>query len=287
MIPPSEITITSVSGGKTSGYIAANYDSDYVIFSLVCVDDPACGSKDKFLMQYANDKVYKYCSLYGDVIGTAESPIIFQTMYEMEQFIGKEIIWLRGESFDSLIKRKGGLPGKAKGSLGRFCTTFLKIEPLFEFWFKYIAPVKVGVNVGYRYDEKERCDTFSTTWDYKNMCNLYGQRRNKWVMGEQWRYGIFKLVEDGIFHKDIKSFWDDKPVTFAKDSNCQFCIFKQQPQITMNCIDSPDQMYWASSKELNYKWHKDFSVEQAWIKSLSNDFVYGTGAGCDAGECVS
>lgn len=32
------ITINSVSGGKTSAYIAANYDSDYNLFSLVTTE---------------------------------------------------------------------------------------------------------------------------------------------------------------------------------------------------------------------------------------------------------
>jgi hypothetical protein len=99
-------TVTSISGGRTSSYIAANYKSDYNLFSLVCVDDIKCGHKDKFFMNYANNKLSKYCSDYGEVLGTAEDPIIFQTIYELEQFIGKEIIWLRGESFDQLIKKK-------------------------------------------------------------------------------------------------------------------------------------------------------------------------------------
>ena len=33
------ITVNSISGGKTSAYIAANYKADYNVFSLVRTDD--------------------------------------------------------------------------------------------------------------------------------------------------------------------------------------------------------------------------------------------------------
>ena len=33
-------TATSVSGGMTSAYVAANYPSDYLVFALVRIEDP-------------------------------------------------------------------------------------------------------------------------------------------------------------------------------------------------------------------------------------------------------
>jgi hypothetical protein len=33
-------TVTSVSGGQSSAYIAANYPSDFLVFALVCIEDP-------------------------------------------------------------------------------------------------------------------------------------------------------------------------------------------------------------------------------------------------------
>ena len=35
-------TIVSISGGKSSAYILANYPSDYAVFSLVRTDDINC-----------------------------------------------------------------------------------------------------------------------------------------------------------------------------------------------------------------------------------------------------
>lgn len=97
-------TVNSLSGGKTSSFLSAHYPADYEIFSIVCVDDPDCAHPDKKVMQYANDKIEKYCAPYGEVIGTCEDPVIFKTMMDLEQFIGREIIWVRDISFDQLIR---------------------------------------------------------------------------------------------------------------------------------------------------------------------------------------
>lgn len=283
------IIVNSLSGGPTSSYIAMNYPADYDIFSLVCVDDPKCAHPDKFFMDYANQKIEKYCPDFGEVIGTAEDPIIFRTMYELEQLIGREIIWLRHYSFDYWINKKGGLPGKAKGSLGRWCTDVLKILPQFEFWFKYLNPERIGVNIGYRYDEKERINNFTTHYKIPISCNLYGKNRQNWADFIGWRFGIYPLVEDGIFHKHIIEFFRYLKITFAEDTNCQYCIFKQLQQVAKNCIKNPNQMNWAQAKEdqTGYKWHNEFSIEKAKRTPLQTDFNFGTGAGCTAGECVS
>jgi hypothetical protein len=283
------ITVNSVSGGMTSGFIYANYKADYDIFSLVCVDDPKCSHPDKFFMDYANQKIEKYSAHYGEVIGTAEDPIIFKTLYELEQLIGREIIWVRHESFDKWIVKKQGLPGKAKGSLGRWCTDVLKILPQFEFWYKYLNPEIIGVNVGFRADESERKKQFTTTYSMPISCNYYGKNRQNWIRDHTWRYGIFKLIEDGIYHPHIVDFWRSKNVTFPEDSNCQQCIFKKLQQIAKNSITCPSQMNWAQTKEneIGYRWHNDFSIEKAKRTPLQNDFVFGTGAGCTAGECIS
>jgi len=280
--------INSISGGRTSGYIAMNYPSDYNIFSIVCVDQKSCASKDAKLMQYANDKIEKYCSHYGEIIGTAEDPIIFKTMYDLEQMLGKEIIWLRGLSFDQLIKKSKALPAR-HARIGRFCTTWLKIAPFFEFWFKYTNDYeKWGVNVGFRYDEKERVNQFTTKWKYPYLCNNYGKHRQKWNEIE-WRYGLFPLVNDKIVKPKIDQFWKGKNIQFAEDSNCQHCIFKSKEQIKMNYINNPDQIIWSKSMEdyINRKWHKDFSIEDAISSELDESYFYGGDAGCQAGECIN
>ena len=44
-------TVNSLSGGKTSSYIAANYPANYDVFALVRTDDKNCMFPDKKLRQ--------------------------------------------------------------------------------------------------------------------------------------------------------------------------------------------------------------------------------------------
>ena len=75
-------SINSLSGGKTSSYIAANYPADYDVFSLVRVDDPSCKFKDEKVRQLVEDRIQ------APFIGTAEMDTIVYTMLDLEQYIG-------------------------------------------------------------------------------------------------------------------------------------------------------------------------------------------------------
>ena len=50
-------TVNSLSGGKTSSYIAANYPADYNVFALVRTNDKSCLYPDKKLRQIVSDKI--------------------------------------------------------------------------------------------------------------------------------------------------------------------------------------------------------------------------------------
>lgn len=281
------MTIAGVSGGRTSAYIAANYPADVLLFSLVCVDDSRCASPDPMLMRYANDKIAKYCASFGEVIGTAEDPVIFKTMFELEQFLGKEIVWVRGLSFDQIIQKKKALPIKQK----RWCTTFLKIEPSFWYWFSFLGPEKAGFYVGYRYDEKEREGDFSTRWTYADYCRLGAVRNKQHLVHDlEWRYGMFPLIEDRVTRPRVNTFWRGKPVSFAEDSNCQHCIFKQRQQVRRNFERNPQQINWAQRVEdgKKFNWHHDYSIRAAKSDGIDMEFAFGdSDAGCSAGECSS
>ena len=115
-------TCTSISGGKTSAYIAANYPSDYNVFSLVRTDDKKCLFPDAKLRQVVSDKIGK------EFIGTLEDDMIIYTILDLEQYIGKEISWVSGKTFDEVIGRgdKKYLPNVTQ----RFCTQLMKLERL-------------------------------------------------------------------------------------------------------------------------------------------------------------
>ena len=144
-------TINSVSGGKTSSYLAKHYPADYNLFSLVRIEDVRCMPKDKKLIKLVSDKIGM------DFIATAESDLTLKAVIDLEQLLGKEIIWVSGYSFDELIKKRKALPNMMQ----RFCTTEMKMFPIAEWWFKEIGE-KIQMQVGFRYDEKERADRFRT-----------------------------------------------------------------------------------------------------------------------------
>lgn len=92
-------TVNSLSGGKTSSYIAANYPADFNVFALVRTDDKKCLFPDPKIRQIVSDKIGT------EFIGTLEDDQIIYTMLDLEQFIGSKIDWITGESFDKIIKK--------------------------------------------------------------------------------------------------------------------------------------------------------------------------------------
>ncbi len=90
-------TVNSLSGGKTSSYIAANYPADYNIFSLVRTNDTNCLFPDAKIRQIVSDKIGT------EFIGTLEEDTIIYTMLDLEQFIGQEIVWISENTFEEVI----------------------------------------------------------------------------------------------------------------------------------------------------------------------------------------
>ena len=43
--------VNSLSGGKTSSYMAVNYPADYNLFALVRIEDRKCTPKDKGIVK--------------------------------------------------------------------------------------------------------------------------------------------------------------------------------------------------------------------------------------------
>ena len=90
-------TVVSISGGKSSAYILANYPSDYAVFSLVRTNDKDCLYPDSGIRKIVSEKIQK------EFIGTIEQDSIIKIVLELEQFTGKKIDWITGETFDELL----------------------------------------------------------------------------------------------------------------------------------------------------------------------------------------
>jgi len=183
-------TVTSVSGGRTSSYMALNFPTQYNIFSLVRIEDPLCAPKDKKLIQYVEDKIQM------PFIATAESDKTLYVLQQLEQDLGKAIVWVSGDTFEQVIKRKSNmLPNRRQ----RWCTTEMKMVPIF--WWCYLNLLEdledqVFMNIGYRSDEPRR--TTDDLFDYPISCNNFGNKRQNWVKGFEWRTCKTPLKTAGI-----------------------------------------------------------------------------------------
>ena len=132
--------------------MAKHYATDKNIFALVRIEDRQCTPKDKVLVQKVSDKIGM------EFIATAESDKTLTVMFDLEQLIGKEIIWTTGETFEQVCLKRKALPNL----MMRFCTTEMKMKPIFEYCQQEWGTVKM--NIGFRFDELERQNSQNATF---------------------------------------------------------------------------------------------------------------------------
>jgi len=272
-------SIWSVSGGKTSSYGALHYPADYNIFALVQVEDPLTLPKDKGLIRAVEDKIDR------EFVGTVEDDLTLQAVLDLEQVMGREIIWKTGETFDKIIQRKLMLPNQRK----RFCTQEMKIKVIFDWWFWNVGePCKMMI--GYRFDEQERVKKFTTKSRYVsgNDCFPGSLRRQRWSE-ITWREGAFPLVDNKIIEYKIKQFWEqDGRITFPVDSNCVGCFWKNPQQLLRNARNTPAKFDWFVRQEqaAGATFKKGITYKQIRESELDPDYLPGGGPGCQAGHCT-
>lgn len=274
-------TVNSLSGGKTSSYMAVHYPADYNLFALVIIEDKSCTPKDGKFVQMVSDKIGK------EFIATAESDKTLKVIFDLEQMTGKEIIWVTGDTFEMVCRKRKALANQMQ----RFCTTEMKMKPIFDYWRNNINDI-VKMRVGYRFDELDRAVRFTTK--FKTIIGRNStDTRNKW--GEiEWRVGDFPLIENKVTHFAVNEWAKKTDLIFPPDSNCVGCFHKPYQQLRKNWDDEPQKMQWFSNMEkTNYgnrrkpmKWKKEMNYEQAKKIGLQQDFFFGTGSGCQAGFCT-
>jgi hypothetical protein len=274
-------TINSLSGGKTSSYIAANYPADYDVFSLVRIEDENCRFKDEKIRREVEDRIQ------APFIATAEDDTIIYTMLDLEQFIGRPITWTTGETFEQIIKNHGGyLPNK----MARYCTTDLKTMPIL-YWIYDTIKEPVKMRFGFRANETNRANKMLDKVDEEGFTTVkatFSKRkdgRNSW---QTVRYckPEFPLINDNIYKDNIESYWKDKPVRFAYMNNCVGCHWRS-PILLKHMSDKiPDKMQWFADQETDSaRWRSDcrYSDVIKWKSQLQlfdDDFNE-----CDSGYC--
>ena len=277
-------TVNSLSGGKTSSYIAANYPADYNVFSLVRTDDKKCLFPDAKIRQEVSDRLGK------EFIGTLEEDTIIYTMLDLEQYIGSKIDWVTGKTFDdSIITTKKGtkyLPNK----MARYCTTELKTLPILH-WMYDVIKEPVIMRFGYRANETRRAIKMLEKTDedgftkVKTTFTKLKDGRNSWGVYKYCK-PEFPLIKDNIYKDTIEEFWKDKKVRFAYMNNCVGCWWRSPLLLKKMHNKHPEKMQWFADQETNKsKWrsdiiYKDIIKWKTQTELFDNDFNE-----CDSGYC--
>ena len=278
-------TVNSLSGGKTSSYIAANYPADYDVFALVRTDDKNCLFPDKKIRQEVSDRIGT------EFIGTLEDDTIIYTMLDLEQYIGRKITWVTGKTFDEITTRKDKvyLPNKVQ----RFCTVEMKIEPMFYWWAEHIGE-PTEERIGFRANETRRANNMLERCNedglsvFKATFGQHPDGRNKWEE-IAYRKPVFPLINDNIRKHQIEEYWKDKPVRFAWMNNCVGC-FHKTPLLLRKMFDKhPNKLEWFSKRERDSingaSWRSDVLYDDVkkWnsqFELFDDDFNE-----CDSGYC--
>jgi hypothetical protein len=239
---------------------------------------------DKKLRQEVEDRIQ------APFVGTLEDDTIIHTMLDLEQYIGRKITWVTGKTFDNVIGTAGTLPDP----LRRYCTTQMKMQPMFEWWRSELN-TPCEFRLGFRANEKRRAKrTTEKTNDngFLEMKAIVGKRktRNKWGIIE-WQKPVYPLISDNIFKDHIEEFWKDKPVRFAWMNNCVGCFHKNPLLIRKMWDKHPNKIQWFAEQErIKHNkdvWYKDKNLSYNDIKNwntqaelFDDDFNE-----CDSGYC--
>lgn len=286
------ITVNSISGGKTSAYIAANYPADYNVFSLVRTTDKNCLFPDAKIRQEVSDR------LGTEFIGTLEEDTIIYTMLDLEQFIGSKIDWVTGKTFDEVISR--GKNGKIQlpTPMRRFCTVEMKIEPIFNWWRKNINEV-VETRIGFRANETrraktmiERCEPTDGIMTFKAIIGRSKTgNQNRWA-DIPYQIPAFPLIQDNIYKDTVEEFWKGKPVRFAYMNNCVGCMHRSPLLLNKMCQKEPKKMNWfveAEKKAMesykNNQWKEGVTYEKIRKTKLQTELFDDDFNECDSGYC--
>ncbi len=275
-------TLNSLSGGATSSFMAINYPADYDVFALVCIDYEPARPKDAKLVQMVNDKLQRHSFNKSEFIATAEDVKTLLVVFDLEQMIGREIAWVRGVSFDELIKKKKAIPNAFK----RFCTTELKIEPIKDFVLHTVKE-PVLMRQGIRMDEAERA---KRGWRQIYIDSIEIVGKNNKLKREKigWAVADYPMIGDRIFYSKIKEFKQLCDLLFPDDSNCCGCFWKHGQQIRANAETNRAVIDWFALMETQMKkwWKAEISMKSILSMGLQKEFAFGGGASCQSGFCT-
>jgi len=278
-------TVNSLSGGKTSSYIAVNYPADFNIFALVRTNDKTCLFPDAKIRQIVSDKIGR------EFIGTLEEDAIIYTMLDLEQFIGTKITWLSENTFEHIIEGYKMKNGKSylPNQMVRYCTTDMKVKPIAQ-WCYENTDLPVEMRIGFRANEINRANKMIDRQEngIENFKFKVGQKngRNQWKE-LPYRMVKFPLIEDRIFKDTIENFWENKPVRFAYRNNCVGCFHRNELMLKHISVKAEKQFDWFVSMEQKHgcTFKNGISYEKIKNHRLQLDLFDEDFNDCDSGYC--
>ena len=276
-------TVNSISGGKTSAYIAAHYPADYNVFALVRTNDKNCMFPDAKIRQEVSDK------LGTEFIGTLEDDTIIYTILDLEQYIGRRIDWVTGKTFDkTIITTKKGtkyLPNK----VARYCTTELKTIPILKWQYEKIKK-PVIMRFGYRANENKRAVRMLDKTNDNGFIVVKAtfskkKGRNVWGYYEYCK-PEFPLINNNVYKDTIEKYWQDKPVRFAYMNNCVGCWWRSPLLLKKMSNKYPNKMKWFAEQETSKsKWRSDVSYKDIISWETQTELFDDDFNDCDSGYC--
>lgn len=232
--------------------MAVHYPADVNLFALITIEDRRATPKDKKLVQMVSDKIGK------EFIATAEDNRTLTVMFDLEQIIGKEIVWLNERSYDSLFRDKhifGGIPNRLPSWARRYCTVELKMVPIFKYCFLNVLQTetdKVIMQIGYRADEPHRKINFvnkdAEYMKFPIACKNYGTKKQIHKTFH-WRTASFPLIDANINQFEVIRYWRDRHIVFPPQSNCAGCFHKDEVSLHLQWEEAPAQMQWFADQE--------------------------------------
>ena len=276
-------TVNSLSGGKSSSYIALNYKADFNVFSLVRTNDKLCEYPDKKVRQIVSD-------LIGcEFVGTIEQDNIIRIMLDLSEQV--DINWVTAEPFENIIIPKGGyLPNV----MVRYCTTELKMKPIFKWWqdnINEVCDMRIGFRSGEEKRQKRVIDKLNENGneEIKVVIDSSGQR-NKWGVVE-WRKPSFPLIDNNITQNAIQNYWvKNKSIQFNEGyyNNCVGCFHRAPMFLNKMAQEHPNKMEWFAKIEQKYKpntFIKGLTYKQIINFSPQTEISFNDFNDCDSGFC--
>ena len=237
-------TVSSVSGGRTSAYMAAHYPTDEVVFALVIIDHAPSTPKDSGLVVEIKKRIPNF-------IASHEDDKTLRAVLELEQYLGRSIKWVASEfALEKYCLGTTDLPGYRSSkrlfdSRTRFCTVEQKIRPIAQYLRQTQQKEEpVLMDIGFRFDEPRRVENWKCSNDrikFPKSCSL---ETGKVSYNEvEWRATNFPLYTDRINKAEVRDFWAGK-IDFPEISNCRFCPFHSDIQLQRQAVNHPGNLQW-------------------------------------------